>query len=271
MKNEKIITSNQNSWYKWLRSLIDKNRNRRKEGLVIVEGLKEIELALSSSFQLTEWVYCPQFMSLEKLSNIFGSGTLSEVPVNQVTEQLWKSLTIRDDVENAIALFKLPDTSKLFDLSKLKDDGLYLVVEGVEKPGNLGAILRTAEAVNIDGVLICDSKIDAFHPVVVRNSLGCSFRVPVLHCTSEDAIEVFNKKGISIFTTFMDESIPAFQANFNQGTALVVGTEHQGVSQKWRGVGKNINLPMLGVIDSLNVSVASAVLMYEAIRQRQFH
>jgi len=134
----------------------------------------------------------------------------------------------------------------------------------------LGAVLRTAEAVNLDGVLICDSRIDAFHPVVIRNSLGCSFRVPVTQCTSIEAIEALKNKQIQIFTTFMDGSISAYHADFTQGTALVVGTEHEGVSDQWRGVGQNINLPMLGVIDSLNVSVAAAVLMYEAIRQRQF-
>jgi len=270
MNNEKFISSSQNAWFKWLRSLIEKNRNRKKEGIIIVEGLKEIELALASSFQLTEWVYCPDFISPEKLIDTFGEKAFESVPINQVTEPLWKSLTVREDVENAMALFRFPENKVPFDLNQLKSDGLYLVVEGVEKPGNLGAVLRTAEAVNLDGVLICDSRIDAFHPVVIRNSLGCSFRVPVTQCTSIEAIEALKNKQIQIFTTFMDGSIPAYHADFTQGTALVVGTEHEGVSDQWRGVGQNINLPMLGVIDSLNVSVAAAVLMYEAIRQRQF-
>lgn len=270
MSNEKFISSSQNTWFKWLRSLIEKNRNRKKEGIIIVEGLKEIELALASSFELTEWVYCADFISPEKLKETFGEKAFHSVPINEVTEPLWKSLTVREDVENAMALFKFPAHKPMFDLSQLKKDGLYLVVEGVEKPGNLGAILRTAEAVNLDGVLICDSRIDAFHPVVIRNSLGCSFRVPVIQCASVEAIEALKKQEITIFTTFMDGSIPAYQADFTKGTALVVGTEHEGVSDQWRGVGQNINLPMLGVIDSLNVSVASAVLMYEAIRQRQF-
>jgi TrmH family RNA methyltransferase len=143
-----------------------------------------------------------------------------------------------------------------------------LVAEAVEKPGNLGAILRTADASKMDAIIVCDELLDVFHPNVIRNSLGCVFTVPVIVCSSDDAIDMLKKKNIQIFSTFMDESISLFDANLTGGVALVVGAEHQGLSASWRNVGQNINIPMLGFVDSLNVSVASAVLMYEARRQR---
>ena len=180
--------------------------------------------------------------------------------------QPWEKIVVRRTGANALAVFK--QDNRFINTWMPKREELWLAVESVEKPGNLGAILRTADAANISALIVCDELVDIFHPNVIRNSLGCVFTVPVIICSSQQAIDAFNRKKICIFSTFMEESISLFSADLTSGVALVVGTEHQGLSPVWRNKGQNINIPMLGQVDSLNVSVASAILMYEARRQR---
>jgi TrmH family RNA methyltransferase len=260
------ISSFQNDWVKRVKLLQEKNRARKKEGVFIVEGLNEIRLCIAGGYQIVEFAFSSDIVSVEILSQKIGANVLNFNRVYSLSAAIFDSLAYRGGVENAIALVAYPNRTNSID--DIDSEGLYFVAEAVEKPGNLGAILRTADASNISALIVCDELVDIFHPNVIRNSLGCVFTVPIILCSSEKAIEIFNQKKICIFSTFMEESISVFDAKLTGGVALVVGTEHQGLSDIWRRKGQNINIPMLGQVDSLNVSVASAVLMYEATRQR---
>ena len=260
------ISSFQNDWVKHIKVLQEKNRARKKEGVFLVEGLIEIKLCIEAGYTIKELAFCKDLISEGHLSERIGIELDTIANIYLLSSAVFESLAYRGGVENAIAVVAYPENRPT--LNDLKSDGLYLVAEAVEKPGNLGAILRTADASKMDAIIVCDELLDIFHPNVIRNSLGCVFTVPVIVCSSNDAIDMLKKKNIQIFSTFMDESISLFDANLTGGVALVVGAEHQGLSISWRNVGQNINIPMLGFVDSLNVSVASAVLMYEARRQR---
>ena len=153
-------------------------------------------------------------------------------------------------------------------LNDISNKGSYIVLEGIEKPGNLGAILRTAESTGITAVIICDVKVDIYHPQVIRNSLGCSFLVKTIEAESTEVLNVLKDKGLNIFTTYMEDSVSLFECDLRSNCVIVLGTEHSGVSEIWRNQGQNINIPMQGEIDSMNVSVASSIFMYESLRQR---
>jgi TrmH family RNA methyltransferase len=260
------IQSAQNSWFKQFKHLIHNNRARKKEGIVVVEGLKEIQMALSSAYTLKYLVYCEQILSNQELSKELGSIQLDNVDFYNLSPVLYKEVAYREDTLSAMAIFDLPKQE--ISLQELDPNGFYLVAESIEKPGNLGAIFRTAESICLTAIILCDERIDRFHPNVTRNSLGSNLLVPCISATADEIIEVFKRLNISIYTTFMDEAVSMYQANMKSGAAIVVGTEHEGLSDVWRDVGQNITIPMQGKMDSLNVSVASAVLMYEAFRQR---
>ncbi len=260
------ISSFQNDWVKRMKLLQEKNRARRKEGVFLVEGINEIKLCIKGGYQILELGFCQEIITDVVLSEKLEFDVHSIRQLYALSAAVFESLAYRGTVENALAVVAMPQHKLSID--DIDSEGLYFVAESVEKPGNLGAILRTADAANISALIVCDELVDIFHPNVIRNSLGCVFTVPVIICSSQQAIDAFNRKKICIFSTFMEESISLFSADLTGGVALVVGTEHQGLSPVWRNKGQNINIPMLGQVDSLNVSVASAILMYEARRQR---
>lgn len=260
------ITSFQNDWIKKIKLLQEKNRFRKKEGVFLVEGLNELALCKKLGYEILEFGFAPDLISHDSLLEQTGIDIQNIPDVFLLSTAVFESIAMRGTTENAMAVVKLPSTQNT--LENLKPTGFYLLAESVEKPGNLGAILRTADACGLDALILCDEKVDAFHPQVIRNSLGAVFTVPVIQCSAEAAIEKFKQLKINVFTTFMENSTSVFETKLSGGIALVVGTEHEGVSSKWKQIGQNINIPMRGKVDSLNVSVASAVLLYEAFRQR---
>ena len=152
----------------------------------------------------------------------------------------------------------------------LSDNPLIVVLESVEKPGNLGAILRSADAAGADAVVVCDPLTDLFNPNVVRASTGAVFSVPMVACTSEECIRFLQERGISILTAQLQDSELYYDTDMRRPIAIVMGTEATGLTDQWRQVATaHIRIPMLGVADSLNVSVSAAILLYEAVRQRQ--
>jgi TrmH family RNA methyltransferase len=175
-------------------------------------------------------------------------------------------VVVKESGQNALAVFEFAQ-----DLPQWKPEagGFYLMVESVEKPGNLGALLRSADAAGATGVVLCDERIDGYHPQVIRNSVGTAFTVPLYVMTSEQAWSIIQLHGVKLFTTFMESSVSVWEADLLGSVAMLVGTEHQGVSDFWRDKGLNINIPMFGMVDSLNVSVAASLLLYEAKRQRE--
>jgi TrmH family RNA methyltransferase len=151
-----------------------------------------------------------------------------------------------------------------------KSNPVYVVLESVEKPGNLGAILRSADAAGIDGVIVCDPLTDLYNPNLIRSSIGAIFTVPVAVCSSEECIAFLKEHKIQILTAQLQDSNLYYEQDMTKGTAIVMGTESTGLTDTWRkAADAHIRIPMLGKLDSLNVSVSAAILMYEAVRQRR--
>lgn len=263
----KAITSAQNPWLKDVVLLQEKSKFRRQMGRFTVEGLNEIRLALKSGLRLLEIAINPKRMDWESL---IVSLEVHGLPIDahqlELNDVAWSKVVVKESGQNALAVFELPNEIPVWNPT---DDGFYLMVESVEKPGNLGALLRTADAAGASGVVLCDERIDGFHPQVIRNSVGTTFTVPLFVMTSAQAWETIQRNDVRLYTTFMESSVSVWNLDLTGCVAMLVGTEHQGVSEFWRDKGENINIPMFGSVDSLNVSVAASLLLYEAKRQRE--
>ncbi|MEY4627621.1 MAG: hypothetical protein RL003_1593 [Bacteroidota bacterium] len=263
----KAITSAQNPWLKDVILLQEKSKFRRQMGRFSVEGLNEIRLALKSGLRLLEIAINPKRMDWESL---IVSLEVHGLPIDahqlELNDVAWSKVVVKESGQNALAVFELPKEIPVWNPA---DDGFYLMVESVEKPGNLGALLRSADAAGASGVVLCDERIDGFHPQVIRNSVGTTFTVPLFVMTSAQAWETIQRNDVRLYTTFMESSVSVWNSDLTGCVAMLVGTEHQGVSEFWRDKGENINIPMFGSVDSLNVSVAASLLLYEAKRQRE--
>lgn len=261
----KEIFSDSNPWFKETKSLIEKNRARKKSGKFVVEGIKEIQMAMDAGFELIDLAWCNDQYSEGELQLEFNSSQLEGINLIVLSSKLFGELVVRASGRNALGVFKMKPLSD--NQPALKNKMLILVAEGVEKPGNLGAILRTCDAAGVDGLILSEPKIDVMNPQVIRNSLGSVFHVPIWITDNQSCFTFLKDSGVSVYTTFMQGSSSLYHTQLADKTAFVVGTEHEGVSSFWMGKGKNINIPMNGVMDSLNVSVASALLLYEGFRQ----
>ena len=251
------ITSAQNPKIKNLLLLQEKSRARREQGLFVVEGRRELEHCLEAGFKVRTLFVCPE---------IFGS--IAEVPVIEIPEALYRKVAYRESTEGIIAEVEYKEQG-LQDLN-LPDNPLIMVLEAVEKPGNLGAVLRSADAAGADAVLICDPLTDLYNPNLIRASIGAVFTVPTVACSSEEAIAFLQGRGIQILTAQLQDSSLYYDVDMRRGTALVMGTESTGLTDVWRkAASAHIRIPMLGRLDSLNVSVSAAILLFEAVRQRQ--
>ena len=186
----------------------------------------------------------------------------------EVTSEVYAKMAYRGGTEGVIATVR----TRNLGLADLRTEGspLYIVLESVEKPGNLGAVLRSADAAGADGVIVCDPLCDIYNPNVVRASIGAIFTVPTVEASSEETIKWLKSNNIQILTAQLQDSSPYYNTPMLGGTAIVMGTESTGLSQSWRkAADAHIMIPMAGRLDSLNVSVSAAVLLFEAIRQRQ--
>lgn len=261
----KHISSVQNPFIKQLTQLQDKAKARKQSGTFIIEGQREIELALKGGYEIETLLFCPELSGKAEKLKI----EMAEKLKIEISKEVYQKIAYRDTTEGIIAIAK----SKPLQLSDLKvgKNPLILVAEGLEKPGNLGALLRTADAANIDAVIIANPKSDMYNPNIVRSSVGCLFTRQIAVATSEEAIAFLKENNINIYCATLQDSATYHTQNYNEPCALVVGTEATGITEIWRqNSTKNINIPMQGVIDSMNVSVAAAILVFEAKRQRGF-
>ena len=177
-------------------------------------------------------------------------------------------MAYRGSTEGVLAVVKTRKL-QLEDL-KLPDNPLIVVLESVEKPGNLGAVLRSADAASADAVIVCDPLTDVFNPNLIRSSIGAIFSVPCVACTSADCIRFLKERQIQILTAQLQDSHLYYDTDMRCATAIVMGTESTGLTEQWRQVADaHIRIPMLGQLDSLNVSVSAAILLFEAVRQRK--
>ena len=257
---ENIITSPQNQRIKHVVALQQKSSLRREEGLFVVEGQREIEHCMASGYEVVE------------VFTVDGLRFTVDSPVTRVSPQVYEKMAYRGSTEGMIAIVKAKDHSISSVNRKLLsvNNPLVVVLESVEKPGNLGAILRSADAANVDAVIVCDPLTDLYNPNLIRASIGAIFTVPTAVCTSEECIAFLKERKIKVLTAQLQDSYEYYNYDMRQATAIVMGTESTGLTQQWReAADAHIRIPMLGRLDSLNVSVSAAILMYEAVRQRK--
>ena len=263
----RIISSTQNQLIKNILLLQEKPGARKDQNLIVIEGLREVRLAVSSGFEVTSLFYCPEILGAEEMQKIM---TVTVPERIEVSVDSFDRIAYRKGNGGLIALAR-PRRTAFSDL-KPGSLPLLLVVESVEKPGNLGALLRTADAANLDGVIICDPKTDIYNPNAIRSSVGCIFTVPVVTASTEETITFLRSEKIRMFAAALPAKHFYHEADFRQPAAVIMGTEANGLSKTWlEEADELVKIPMLGKIDSMNVSASAAVLIFEAMRQRGFH
>lgn len=260
------IISLQNSAIKNIVKL-SKSRERQQQGLFIIEGARELSLALKSGYIIESIYFCREMFEKTKYPNVLDS--ISQNSIFDVSHEVFSKIAYRENSDGVVALAK-PKLHTLNDL-KLSHNPFVIILESVEKPGNLGAILRTADAAAVDAVVICDPQTDLYNPNVVRSSVGGLFTVQSAVCTSQEAISWLNDNQIKYYAAELEAAEYYQDIDFAKPSAIVMGTEADGLTDIWlNSANKRIKIPMRGEIDSLNVSVSTAVLTFEAMRQRGF-
>lgn len=293
--NDMVITSAQNPRVKAVVALQQKSAERRRTGLFVVEGRREVEHCVEMGLEVVEVFVCEELggwscdnvaanrtegmkeakevegmkgvKEVEGMRGVKVAEVMKGVKVTEVTRGVYEKMAYRGGTEGVMAVVKSKE--RRLDELDLNENPLIVVVERVEKPGNLGAILRSADAAGADAVVVCDPLTDLWNPNLIRSSIGAVFTVPCVACGSEECIEFLKAHGIQILTAQLQDSELYYDTDMRRGTAIVMGTEATGLTDVWReAADAHIRIPMLGRLDSLNVSVSAAILLYEAVRQR---
>jgi TrmH family RNA methyltransferase len=260
----KQISSVQNPFIKSLVLLQEKAKARKQTGTFLMEGQREISIAIKGGYQIETVLFLPEICTEKEASQLAPTAELIEI-----NKEVFQKLAYRDTTEGILAVAKTKSTL-LSDL-QLSENPLILVAEAPEKPGNIGALLRTADAAHLDAVIIANPKSDLYNPNIVRSSVGCLFTNQIATGTTAEIIAFLKEKNIAMYCATLQNSNGYHLENYTTPTALVVGTEATGLTQEWRDAAtQNIIIPMQGEIDSMNVSVAAAILIFEAKRQRGF-
>ena len=261
----KQITSAQNPFIKSLVLLQEKAKARKQSGTFLIEGIREIELAIKGNYEIETLLFVSEITSdfqISKFSNF-------QIETIEISKEVYQKLAYRDTTEGIIAVAKTK-SHQLSDL-QLPENPLILVMESIEKPGNIGAMLRTCDAAKVDAVIIANPKTDLYNPNMVRSSVGCLFTNQIATASTEETIDFLQQNNINFYSATLQNSTSYHTQNFTKPSALVVGTEATGLTEPWREKAtQNIIIPMQGEIDSMNVSVAAAILLFEAKRQRDF-
>lgn len=260
----KQISSIQNPLIKSLVLLQEKAKARKQTETFLIEGQREISIAIKGGYQIKTILFLPEICT-EKIAHQLAP----KAELIEINKEVFQKLAYRDTTEGVLAIAKTKST-QLADL-QLSKNPLILVAEAPEKPGNIGALLRTADAAHLDAVIIANPKSDLYNPNIVRSSIGCLFTNQIATGSTTEIIAYLKEKKIAIYCATLQNSNEYHLENYTTPTALVVGTEATGLTQEWRNAAtQNIIIPMQGEIDSMNVSVAAAILIFEAKRQRGF-
>ena len=259
-------SSLQNPLIKQYTQLYEKSRVRRKLGLFVVEGRREIQLALEGAYELETLLICSELGGL----SFADSHKIADSSCVVINRGIYEKLAMRGATEGVLAIFK-EKSHGLSELHFKRDNPLILVAEAPEKPGNIGALLRTADAANLDAVIIANPRTDLYNPNTIRSSVGCLFTRSVAVGTSQEIIDFLKEQGIRIYCAALPASEEYHKQEFQGASAIVVGTEATGLSSTWLDqADHSIRIPMQGHIDSINVSVSAGILIFEAKRQRNF-
>lgn len=265
MKAEKKITSNQNPLIKQIRSLKEKSRERKKSGRFVIEGVRELELALAGGYIIETLLICKEIFTATNQNFL-------EMPWDtiQISAAVYEKLAHRGSTEGILAVARTKSHT-LGDIDLSSKNPLVLVAEAPEKPGNIGALLRTADAAHLDAVVIANPKSDLYNPNIIRSSVGCVFTNTIGVGSTEEVLQWLKANNINIYCAALTASKNYAEVPMTDASAIIVGTEATGLSKQWlENAKENIIIPMQGHIDSMNVSVSAAILIFEAKRQRGF-
>ena len=255
-----MITSKTNPKIKNIIKL-EKASERREQNRILIEGRREIERAVACGFEIDTLFVCLEIAKEEP--------QLTARSIEEVSLEVFEKIAYREGSDGLLAV-AIPKYADLQQFKPKKKNPLIIVLETVEKPGNLGAVMRTADAAGVDAVIIADPRTDLYNPNAIRASVGCIFSVPLFACSSEECIKWLKNNKITIYCTYLKASIDYLDADFKKASAIVMGTEATGISQQWvEAADQNIIIPMNGIADSLNVSVTTAIVTFEAVRQRR--
>jgi TrmH family RNA methyltransferase len=263
----KHISSIQNPEVRQLEHWNRKSRNRKKDGKFLLEGVRELRLALAGGYHPQTLYFCPEILPESVFGEVAG---LEGCPRVSLSPEVYRHLAYRGKTEGVIALMHARD-HRLETLAWKRKNPLVLVAEAPEKPGNIGALLRTADAADLDAVLIADLKGDLYNPNIIRSSIGCLFTVPVATGSSPEILDFLRARGFQIAGAALGGALRYDTVDYCGPTAIVMGTEATGLTDLWRaGAHCLVEIPMRGTIDSMNVSVAASILIFEGLRQRGF-
>lgn len=264
----KVITSVTNPTIKRTKLLYDKSSERKAANEFVVEGLRETARAFNAGYELKYLIFNPYITNIDTITIHFGVGILDKMLL-EVNDPIYRKLAYREDQEGIIGVFQ-NKSHQISQLAVQTESPLFLVVEASEKPGNIGAILRTAEAAGVDAVLLADIKTDLYNPNILRSSVGAIFSLKVGMGTSQEIIAFLKQHHISTYCAYINEHSQNYlEQDYHGKTAIVVGAEDEGLSQQWlEDDFQNVIIPMRGKVDSLNVSVSAGIILFEALRQR---
>ena len=261
-----VITSPQNEKIKFAIKL-RRRKHRGRQGRTLIDGARELSRAVSAGIQVEEIYFCSKLCSTAESRRLLAQLDELEMGIYEVTENVFEKLAYGERTEGFIGV-AIPPEVELDDLL-LPENPLLAVVEGIEKPGNLGAILRSADGAGVSAVILANQKTDLFNPNAIRASLGTVFTMPVCAAPSNEVFNWLKVQGFQVVATAVDAVECYTNVDYTSPVALVLGTEATGISSVWQDV-KSVRIPMQGVVDSLNVSASAAVLFYEVQRQRLF-
>ncbi len=258
------IESPKNAQVKALVKLRER-RTREREGRYLIEGAREVSRALSAEVELERLYICEDFLNAEGEEVLARAAEIEQIHLSDIA---FKKVSYRDAPDGLLAVAPLHETS--LDTLKVEPNALFLVVVGLEKPGNLGALLRTADGVDVDAVFVTGAGTDLYNPNVIRASMGSVFSRPVLNVETEPLLTWLRENHINIVATTPHTEVSYWNADYTSAVAIVLGAEHEGLSDDWLEAAQNrVSIPMRGLADSLNVGTAGALLLYEAVRQRR--
>jgi TrmH family RNA methyltransferase len=263
------ITSLQNAKIKSVIRLRD-GRGRRRQGRMLIDGVREIRRAWEAGVAIVEVYFCAETCNRSSdaellVDQLAGSGLV----MFEVARTVLEKLTFGERSEGLVAVAVPPDSA--LDRLVLPSEGLVAVLEGIEKPGNVGAVLRSADAAGVAAVIVADEGTDLFNPNAIRASLGAIFTVPVAAASSREVLDWLRYQDFTIYAAWLDGTEDYSHVTYRGRSAVILGSEAHGLSDLWRSEGiTRVRLPMRGLVDSLNVSAAAAVLFYEALRQKSW-
>lgn len=263
----KQINSTQNAYIKELFQLKEKSRNRKNTQTFLIEGVREISLALKGNYIIKSILVDVSIIQETEIQQLINTSN-TDMEIIEISNEVYKKLALRTTTEGILAIAKSKDLS-LKNVQFKNKNPLILVAEAPEKPGNIGALLRTVDAAGIDAVIIANPKTDIYNPNIIRSSVGCVFTTNIGTGTTDEVISFLKENNINMYGAALTASVEYQTIDYNQASAIIVGTEATGLSAEWlNNTTKNIIIPMRGAIDSMNVSVSAAVILFEAVRQR---